>query len=68
MEGHNYQSAAVELGVIFSTINFHMQNIYGKLRIEQHLPNPNEPTAPQRRPIVVLEALSYDERDSMSQL
>jgi len=33
VEGHNYQSAAVELGVSFSTINFHMQNIYGKLQV-----------------------------------
>jgi DNA-binding NarL/FixJ family response regulator len=33
VEGHNYQSAAVELGVAFSTINFHMQNIYGKLQV-----------------------------------
>ena len=33
VEGHNYQSAATELGVAFSTINFHMQNIYGKLQV-----------------------------------
>jgi len=33
VEGHNYQSAAVELKVAFSTINFHMQNIYGKLQV-----------------------------------
>jgi DNA-binding NarL/FixJ family response regulator len=33
VEGHNYRSAAVELGVSFSTINFHMQNIYGKLQV-----------------------------------
>jgi DNA-binding NarL/FixJ family response regulator len=33
VEGHNYQSAAAELGVSFSTINFHMQNIYGKLQV-----------------------------------
>jgi len=33
VEGHNYQSASVELGVSFSTINFHMQNIYGKLQV-----------------------------------
>ncbi|HEX3746660.1 MAG TPA: response regulator transcription factor [Bryobacteraceae bacterium] len=33
VEGHNYQSAAAELGVTFSTINFHMQNIYGKLQV-----------------------------------
>lgn len=33
VEGHNYQSAAAELRVAFSTINFHMQNIYGKLQV-----------------------------------
>lgn len=33
VEGHNYQSASGELGVSFSTINFHMQNIYGKLQV-----------------------------------
>ena len=33
VEGHNYQSAAEELKVTFSTINFHMQNIYGKLQV-----------------------------------
>ncbi|MGB6940462.1 MAG: response regulator transcription factor, partial [Xanthobacteraceae bacterium] len=33
VEGHNYQSAAAELRVSFSTINFHMQNIYGKLHV-----------------------------------
>ena len=33
VEGHNYQSAAAELKVAFSTINFHMQNIYGKLQV-----------------------------------
>jgi len=33
VEGHNYPSAAGELGVSFSTINFHMQNIYGKLQV-----------------------------------
>jgi DNA-binding NarL/FixJ family response regulator len=33
VEGHNYQSAAAELGVSFSTINFHMQNIYAKLQV-----------------------------------
>jgi DNA-binding NarL/FixJ family response regulator len=33
VEGHNYRTAAAELGVTFSTINFHMQNIYGKLQV-----------------------------------
>lgn len=33
VEGHNYKSAAAELGVAFSTVNFHMQNIYGKLQV-----------------------------------
>jgi DNA-binding NarL/FixJ family response regulator len=33
VEGHNYQTAAAELRVSFSTINFHMQNIYGKLQV-----------------------------------
>ena len=33
VEGHNYQSAAAELGVSFSTINFHMQNVYVKLQV-----------------------------------
>jgi DNA-binding NarL/FixJ family response regulator len=33
VEGHNYQSVADELGVSFSTVNFHMQNIYGKLQV-----------------------------------
>lgn len=28
-----YQGAAAELGVSFSTIDFHMQNIYGKLQV-----------------------------------
>jgi DNA-binding NarL/FixJ family response regulator len=33
VEGHHYQSAAVELGVSSCTINFHRQNIYGKLQV-----------------------------------
>ena len=33
VEGRNYQGAAAELGVTFSTINFHMQNIYAKLQV-----------------------------------
>jgi DNA-binding NarL/FixJ family response regulator len=33
VKGHNYTSAAAELGVSFSTIAFHMQNIYQKLQV-----------------------------------
>jgi DNA-binding NarL/FixJ family response regulator len=33
IQGHNYTSAAAELGVSFSTIAFHMQNIYQKLQV-----------------------------------
>lgn len=33
VEGHNYKSAAAELGVSFHTIAFHIQNIYGKLQV-----------------------------------
>jgi DNA-binding NarL/FixJ family response regulator len=33
VEGHNYTSAAAELGVAFSTISFHMQHIYTKLQV-----------------------------------
>jgi DNA-binding NarL/FixJ family response regulator len=33
VQGHNYTSAAAELGVGFSTIAFHMQNIYQKLQV-----------------------------------
>ncbi len=33
VQGHNYTSAAGELGVSFSTIAFHMQNIYQKLQV-----------------------------------
>jgi DNA-binding NarL/FixJ family response regulator len=33
VEGHTYKSAAAELGVAFSTIAFHMQNIYQKLQV-----------------------------------
>jgi DNA-binding NarL/FixJ family response regulator len=33
VEGHNYKTAAVELGVSFHTIHFHMRNIYDKLQV-----------------------------------
>ena len=33
VEGYSYKSAAVELGVTIHTIGFHIQNIYGKLRV-----------------------------------
>jgi len=33
VEGHNYKSAAAELGVTFHTIAFHVQNIYEKLQV-----------------------------------
>lgn len=33
VQGHNYTSAAAELGVSFSTVAFHMQNIYQKLQV-----------------------------------
>lgn len=33
VQGHNYTSAASELGVSFSTVAFHMQNIYQKLQV-----------------------------------
>lgn len=33
VEGHSYKSAAAALGVAVSTINFHIQNIYGKLQV-----------------------------------
>ena len=33
VQGHNYTSAAAELRVSFSTIAFHMQNIYQKLQV-----------------------------------
>ena len=32
-DGHNYTTAAAELHVTPSTINFHLQNIYGKLQV-----------------------------------
>jgi DNA-binding NarL/FixJ family response regulator len=33
VEGHNYKTAAAELGVTSSTINFHLQKIYEKLQV-----------------------------------
>jgi DNA-binding NarL/FixJ family response regulator len=33
VEGYSYKSAAGELGVTVHTIGFHVQNIYGKLRV-----------------------------------
>src|SRR5262245_16815939 len=33
VEGHNYKTAAAELGVSFHTIHFHMRNIYNKLQV-----------------------------------
>jgi DNA-binding NarL/FixJ family response regulator len=33
VEGHNYKTAAVELGVSVNTISFHMRHIYEKLHV-----------------------------------
>ena len=33
VEGHNYKTAAVELGVSVTTVAFHMRNIYDKLQV-----------------------------------
>lgn len=33
VEGHNYKTAAAELGVSVNTINFHVRNIYSKLQV-----------------------------------
>lgn len=33
VEGHNYKTAAAELGVSVSTVAFHMRNIYDKLQV-----------------------------------
>jgi DNA-binding NarL/FixJ family response regulator len=33
VEGHNYQTAAVELGVSVNTVRFHMRSIYSKLHV-----------------------------------
>ena len=33
VEGHNYKTAATELGVTVHTISFHLRSIYGKLHV-----------------------------------
>jgi DNA-binding NarL/FixJ family response regulator len=33
VEGHNYKTAATELAVTLSTINFHLRKIYDKLQV-----------------------------------
>jgi DNA-binding NarL/FixJ family response regulator len=33
VDGHNYTTAAEQLGVKYSTVKFHMQNIYEKLQV-----------------------------------
>ena len=33
VEGHNYKTAALELGVSVHTISFHMRHIYEKLQV-----------------------------------
>ena len=33
VEGHNYKTAAVELGVSVNTVNFHVRSIYEKLQV-----------------------------------
>ncbi|HEY7058897.1 MAG TPA: response regulator transcription factor [Vicinamibacterales bacterium] len=33
VEGHNYKTAAAELGVTVHTISFHLRSIYGKLHV-----------------------------------
>jgi DNA-binding NarL/FixJ family response regulator len=33
VEGHNYKTAAAELGVSVNTIRFHMRSIYEKLQV-----------------------------------
>ena len=33
VEGHNYKTAAAELGVTFNTVCFHIKQIYAKLQV-----------------------------------
>lgn len=33
VEGHNYKTAAIELGVSVNTVNFHVRSIYEKLQV-----------------------------------
>jgi len=33
IDGHNYKTAAVELGVTVNTVSFHMRHIYEKLQV-----------------------------------
>jgi DNA-binding NarL/FixJ family response regulator len=33
VDGHNYKTAASDLGVSVNTVSFHMRNIYGKLQV-----------------------------------
>jgi len=33
VEGHNYKTAATELGVSINTVNFHVRSIYDKLQV-----------------------------------
>jgi len=33
VEGHNYKTAAAELGVSVNTVNFHVRNVYDKLQV-----------------------------------
>jgi DNA-binding CsgD family transcriptional regulator len=33
VEGHNYKTAAAELGVSVNTVNFHVRSIYEKLQV-----------------------------------
>ena len=33
VEGHNYKTAAAELGITFNTVCFHIKQIYGKMQV-----------------------------------